>query len=100
MSKPDPHRRQHHAAHLLTRLLHEHPGLPAIDWTVSQHGLHAHFYLCDVDPSNQREAFAAWRTALNLTHGPGQGLPGVNDLHAYRYINDVLVILTATVQPF
>lgn len=104
MSRPDPARRQRQAAHILTQLLREHPDLPAIDWTVSQHGLHAHFYLCDVDPCDDRTAFTAWTAALGLTHGPDRGpgrdLPGGNDMHAHRLIDDVLVILTATFHPF
>jgi hypothetical protein len=104
MSRPDPARRQRQAAHLLAQFLREHPDLPAIDWTVSQHGLHAHFYLCDVDPYDEREALATWTTALGLTHGldrgPGRGLPRASDMHAYRLIDDVLVILTATAHPF
>lgn len=104
MSRPDPARRQCQSAHLLAQFLREHPDLPAIDWTVSQHGLHAHFYLCGVDPYDEGEAFTAWTTALGLTHGPDRGpgrrLPGANDMHAHRLIDDVLVILTATIHPF
>jgi S-ribosylhomocysteine lyase LuxS involved in autoinducer biosynthesis len=104
MSRPDPARRQHQAAHLLAQFLREHPDLPAIDWIVSQHGLHAHFYLCDVDAYDQRKAFAAWTTALGLAQaphrGPDRGLPGASDMHAYRFIDDVLVILTATAHSF
>jgi hypothetical protein len=104
---PDPARRLHEAAHMLAQFLREHPDLPAVDWTVSQHGLHAHFYMCDADPSSQRDAFTAWTPALALTPGrdrePGQRqrlLPGGADLHSYRIIDDVLVILTATIHPF
>ena len=104
MNRPDPARRQRQAAHLLTQILCEHPGLPAIDWIVSQHGLHAHLYLCDVDPYDQRDALAAWTTALGLTHGPDHRseriLPGGADRHVYRFVDGVLVILTATVHPF
>jgi hypothetical protein len=103
-NRSEPARRQRQAAHILAQLLREHPDLPAIDWTVSQHGLHAHLYLCDVDPYDDRDAFTTWSAALGLTHGPdrgpGLGLPGANDMHAYRLIDGVLVILTATIQPF
>jgi hypothetical protein len=99
MSSSDPARRQRHAAHLLALFLDQHPDLPAVDWTVSQHGLHAHLYLCDVDPYDQREALTAWTTALSLTRRSGRGL-GVNDVTAYRLIDEVLVILTATNHPF
>jgi hypothetical protein len=103
-NQPEPARRQRLAAHLLAQFLREHPDLPAIDWAVSQHGLHAHFYLCDVDPYDDREAFTAWTTVLSLAHGPdrgpGWGPPGANDIHAYRFIDGVLVILTATIHPF
>jgi hypothetical protein len=103
-NRSEPARRQRQAAHTLAQLLREHPDLPAIDWTVSQHGLHAHFYLCDVDPYDDRESFTAWTAALGLTHGPGpargRGLTGASDMHAYRLIDGVLVILTATVHPY
>jgi hypothetical protein len=99
-NRSEPARRQRQAAHLLAQILREQPDLPTIDWTVSQHGLHAHLYLCDVDPYDERQAFTAWTTALGLNPGPGQSLPGVNDLHAHRLIDGVLVILTATIHPF
>jgi hypothetical protein len=103
-NRSEPARQQRQAAHILAQFLREHPDLPAIDWTISQHGLHAHLYLCDVDPYDDRDAFTAWSAALGLTHGPdrgpGLGLPGANDMHAYRLIDGVLVILTATIQPF
>jgi hypothetical protein len=98
--RSEPAQRQRQAAHLLVQILREHPDLPTIDWTVSQHGLHAHLYLCDVDPNDERESFTAWTTELRLIPGPGRGLPGVNDMHAHRLIDDVLVILTATIHPF
>jgi hypothetical protein len=98
--RAEPAQRQRRAAHLLAQLLREHPDLPAIEWTVSQHGLHAHLYLCDVDPYDQRHDFTAWTTTLGLPPGPGPGRPGVNDVHAYRFIDGVLVILTATIHPF
>ncbi|HET9875202.1 MAG TPA: hypothetical protein VFQ37_05480 [Mycobacterium sp.] len=98
-NRSEPARRQRQAAHLLAQLLREHPDLPTVDWTVSQHGLHAHLYLCDVDPYDQRDALATWITALGLTSGR-RGIPGVNDMHAHRLIDGVLVILTATIHPF
>ena len=99
-NRSEPARRQRQAAHLLAQLLREHPDLPTVDWTVSQHGLHAHLYLCDVDPYDQRDALATWTTALALTPEPTPGLPGVNDINAHRFIDGVLVILTATIHPF
>jgi hypothetical protein len=102
--RPDPARRLREAARILAQFLNEHPDLPAIDWTVSQHGLHAHLSVCDVDPYTERDAFTAWTTALALTPGhdskSGQRLPGGADLHTYRIIDDVLVLLTATTHPF
>jgi hypothetical protein len=100
--RPDPAARQRHAVHILAQLLREHPDLPVIDWTVSQHGLHAHLYLCHADPYDQRQAFTAWTTTLGLAHGrdPGHGFLGASEIRAHRVIDGVLVILTATVHPF
>jgi putative transposase len=97
-NRSDPARRQRQATQLLDQILHDHPDLPIIDWTVGQHGLHAHFYLCDVDPYDEREAFTAWVTALDLTHG--HSILAINEIRTHRLIDDVLVILTATVHPY
>jgi hypothetical protein len=100
-ARPDPAQRQRQAARLLTRFLDAHPDLPTIDWTLSQYGLHAHFYLCHVDPCDDRKAFIAWTTAMGLTQGnPGHGFLGADEIRAHRLIDDVLVILTATIHPF
>lgn len=100
--RPDPARRQRQAAHLLVGFLAEHPDLPLVDWTVSQHGLHAHFYLCAVDPCDDRDAFTAWTTAIGLAHAHRPNYRVVTDeqITAHRVIDGVLVILTATIHPF
>jgi hypothetical protein len=106
MSSPDPsqrqRRRQRQAAHLLVSFLTDHPDLPPVDWTVSQHGLHARFYLCAVDPRDDREAFTAWTTVIGLTHAQRPTYHVIDDeqITARRTIDDVLVTLTATVHPF
>lgn len=102
-SQSESARRQRQAANTLAQFLRDHPDLPVIDWTVTQHGPRAHLHLCEVDPRDDREAFTAWTTALGLAHGPDRGLGrlplGANDARAYRFIDGVLVILTATVHP-
>ena len=96
---PDPAARQRHAAHLLAQLLRKHPDLPVLDWSVSPHRLHAQLYLCHADPNDQRAAFTAWTTTLSLAQprDPGDGVP---EIHVHRYLDDVLVSLTATIHPF
>lgn len=106
MSRPDlaqrQRRRQRQAAHLLVRFLTEHPDLPLVDWTVSQHALHAHFYLCDVDPFDQRDAFTAWTTVIGLTRIQRPTYRVIDDekITAHRVIDDVLIIITASIHPF
>jgi hypothetical protein len=100
--RTDPAYRQRQAAHLLAGFLDDHPDLPPIDWSISQHGLHAHLNLCHVDPCDDREAFAAWTIVLGLAqaHTPSYRVVGEEQITAHRVIDDVLVILTATAHPF
>jgi hypothetical protein len=100
--RPDPAHRQRQAAHLLAGFLDDHPDLPPIDWTISQHGLHAHFYLRDVNPCDDREAFTAWTSAMGLAQTRARSHRVVSEaqISAHRVIDGVLVILTATVHPF
>jgi hypothetical protein len=106
MSGPDlarrQRRRQRQTANLLVRFLTEHPDLPLVDWTVSQHALYTHFYLCDVDTFDQRDASTAWTTMLGLTHVQRPTYRVIDDekITAYRTIDGVLVIITASIHPF
>jgi hypothetical protein len=104
MPTPDRAQRQRQAAHMLTRLLGEHPDLPVLDWHVSAEALYAHVYICDVDNPHglNRDVFTAWTTTLSLTRPELPALFVVDDAHlqAHRVIDGVPVIITATVHPF
>lgn len=101
-NRPDLARRQRQAAHILVLVLRAHADLPALTWTITPDGLHAHIDLCEVDADRDRRVFTTWVTALDMTRHPesvGQAT-GTAHLHAHRHINGLLVTLTATIHPF
>ncbi|KDA41263.1 MULTISPECIES: hypothetical protein [unclassified Frankia] len=89
---------QRRAAAELGRILAEHPGLPALAWTVGPAGATLSGRVGGLVPAARvRADFDAWRAALALgEHQPGTGA-GVTHLHAAAYRNRVRVTLSATV---
>jgi hypothetical protein len=90
---------QRRAAAELAAILDAHPDLPVITWTAGPAGSVLAGQVSGLAPAARvREAFGAWRLALELEDGPGQRMSaGTTWLHAAARRHLVKVRLTATV---
>jgi hypothetical protein len=89
---------QRRAAHTLTTILHEHPHLPAIAWTIAPVGcaLTARVSTCG-DPGRSEQVFTAWRTALDLTEHRAHYPDGIFiRLWAHGHLDGTRINLSAT----
>lgn len=89
---------QQRAATELGSILHQHPDLPCIAWTVGPAGSVLTGHVNGLAPAAQvRALFDTWRQALALQeHREHQG-GGTASLHAAARRNQVKIRLTATV---
>jgi hypothetical protein len=89
---------QRRAAAELGRILAEHPGLPALAWTVGPAGATLSGRVGGLAPAARvRAVFDAWRAALALDEPQPGTIAGVTYLHAGTGRNRVRVTLSATV---
>jgi hypothetical protein len=92
------------SAHVLVRVLGEHPDLPVLTWTVMPQVLRGHVDVCDLDAGGDRRVFTVWAEALPASEGadpvPVLDECGVTRLRANRRVHGVPVVLTAAVHPF
>lgn len=89
---------QRRAAHTLTTILHEHPHLPAIVWTIASAGaaLTAHI-TTPRHPSHSERVFTAWATALDLTEHRAHDPDGILiRLRAHGHLDGTRINLSAT----
>jgi hypothetical protein len=90
---------QQRAAAELSSILHQHPDLPCIGWTVGPAGSVLAGHVNGLAPAAQvRAVFDAWRHVLVLEgYREHQGGGGTAFLHAAARRNQVKIRLTATV---
>lgn len=89
---------QRRAAHTLSTILHEHPHLPAIAWSIACAGaaLTAHI-TTPRDPHHSERVFTAWASALHLTQHRANDPDAIFiRLQAHGHLDGTRINLSAT----